>query len=109
MLRGMCGRGAEPAMTNKPGRGNLTVMGEDIILETEELTKEFAGFVAVGGVNLRSGPIRRAATASKIVITREEIDRFGLGEDGQPNLLSSKADFGRRTRSASGHSRWGKV
>src|ERR1700742_646964 len=28
-------------------------MGEDIILETEELTKEFAGFVAVGGVNLR--------------------------------------------------------
>jgi branched-chain amino acid transport system ATP-binding protein len=28
-------------------------MREDIILETEELTKEFAGFVAVGGVNLR--------------------------------------------------------
>jgi branched-chain amino acid transport system ATP-binding protein len=28
-------------------------MGADIILETEELTKEFAGFVAVGGVSLR--------------------------------------------------------
>jgi branched-chain amino acid transport system ATP-binding protein len=28
-------------------------MREDTILETEELTKEFAGFVAVGGVNLR--------------------------------------------------------
>jgi branched-chain amino acid transport system ATP-binding protein len=28
-------------------------MREDIILETEGLTKEFAGFVAVGGVNLR--------------------------------------------------------
>ena len=25
----------------------------DIILETEDLTKEFAGFVAVNGVNLR--------------------------------------------------------
>ena len=30
-------------------------MREDIILETEELTKEFAGFVAVNGVNLRVG------------------------------------------------------
>jgi len=28
-------------------------MGEDIILETEDLTKEFAGFVAVNGVTLR--------------------------------------------------------
>jgi branched-chain amino acid transport system ATP-binding protein len=28
-------------------------MAEEIILETEDLTKEFAGFVAVGGVNLR--------------------------------------------------------
>ena len=28
-------------------------MGSDIILETEDLTKEFAGFVAVNGVNLR--------------------------------------------------------
>ncbi len=28
-------------------------MAEDIILETEELTKEFRGFVAVKGVNLR--------------------------------------------------------
>src|ERR1700694_2884742 len=28
-------------------------MSGDIILETEELTKEFAGFVAVNGVNLR--------------------------------------------------------
>ena len=28
-------------------------MSDDIILETEGLTKEFAGFVAVGGVNLR--------------------------------------------------------
>jgi branched-chain amino acid transport system ATP-binding protein len=28
-------------------------MGEEIVLETEDLTKEFAGFVAVGGVNLR--------------------------------------------------------
>ena len=28
-------------------------MSEDIILETEDLTKEFAGFIAVNGVNLR--------------------------------------------------------
>src|SRR3979490_3372630 len=28
-------------------------MSEEIILETEELTKEFAGFVAVSGVSLR--------------------------------------------------------
>jgi branched-chain amino acid transport system ATP-binding protein len=28
-------------------------MSEEIILETVELTKEFAGFVAVSGVNLR--------------------------------------------------------
>ena len=28
-------------------------MSDDIILETEDLTKEFAGFVAVNGVNLR--------------------------------------------------------
>src|SRR6202158_478517 len=28
-------------------------MGHDAILETEDLTKEFAGFVAVNGVNLR--------------------------------------------------------
>src|SRR6266581_6379130 len=28
-------------------------MANDIILETEDLTKEFAGFVAVGGVSLR--------------------------------------------------------
>jgi branched-chain amino acid transport system ATP-binding protein len=53
MLRGICGRGAVTGDDNKPGRGNLTAMGEDIILETEGLTKEFAGFVAVGGVNLR--------------------------------------------------------
>ena len=30
-------------------------MSEEIFLETEELTKEFAGFVAVSGVNLRVG------------------------------------------------------
>src|SRR3954454_8446834 len=28
-------------------------MGQDILLETEDLTKEFAGFVAVNAVNLR--------------------------------------------------------
>ena len=28
-------------------------MGSDVILETQDLTKEFAGFVAVNGVNLR--------------------------------------------------------
>ena len=28
-------------------------MSGDIILETEDLTKEFAGFVAVNGVSLR--------------------------------------------------------
>src|SRR6476660_9389596 len=32
------------------GRG---VVSDDFILETENLTKEFAGFVAVNGVNLR--------------------------------------------------------
>ena len=31
-------------------------MPEDMILETEDLTKEFAGFVAVNGVNLRVRP-----------------------------------------------------
>jgi branched-chain amino acid transport system ATP-binding protein len=29
------------------------VLSDDVILETEQLTKEFAGFVAVNGVNLR--------------------------------------------------------
>ena len=35
-------------------------MREDVILETEELTKEFAGFVAVSGVDLQ----RRGAARS---------------------------------------------
>ena len=30
-----------------------SVLSDDFILETEQLTKEFAGFVAVNGVNLR--------------------------------------------------------
>jgi branched-chain amino acid transport system ATP-binding protein len=34
-------------------RGVLRLSGDDIILETENLTKEFAGFVAVNGVDLR--------------------------------------------------------
>src|SRR5512136_3467024 len=34
-----------------PPRGEA--VGEDAILETQDLTKEFAGFVAVRGVNLR--------------------------------------------------------
>src|SRR6266568_1316148 len=33
--------------------GGVASMSGDIILETEDLTKEFAGFVAVNGVNLR--------------------------------------------------------
>ena len=41
--------GGRTGDNNKPARGNLTAMSEDIILETEELTKEFAGFVAVAG------------------------------------------------------------
>src|SRR5207342_1951141 len=36
----------------------LLRMSEELILETEDLTKEFAGFVAVNGVNLR---VRRGA------------------------------------------------
>jgi branched-chain amino acid transport system ATP-binding protein len=39
-----------------PGRahgGSLALMSGDTILETEDLTKEFAGFVAVSGVSLR--------------------------------------------------------
>src|SRR4026208_1567633 len=35
-----------------PARGLLR-MSEELILETEDLTKDFAGFVAVNGVNLR--------------------------------------------------------
>jgi branched-chain amino acid transport system ATP-binding protein len=38
-----------------PGLRETDGMSGEIILETEELTKEFAGFVAVGGVNLRVG------------------------------------------------------
>src|SRR2546430_2142244 len=34
-------------------RGELVASMSDIILETEDLTKEFAGFVAVNGVTLR--------------------------------------------------------
>jgi branched-chain amino acid transport system ATP-binding protein len=37
----------------RPTKTRRYVVGDDIILETEGLTKEFAGFVAVGGVNLR--------------------------------------------------------
>src|SRR5712692_786758 len=33
--------------------GGVASMSSEIILETENLTKEFAGFVAVNGVNLR--------------------------------------------------------
>ncbi len=40
---------------NMPGLRETDGMSEEIILETEELTKEFAGFVAVSGVNLRVG------------------------------------------------------
>ena len=36
-----------------PGSGERRVMSDDIILETEDLTKQFAGFVAVNGVSLR--------------------------------------------------------
>src|SRR5664280_2290392 len=35
------------------GSGRKRVMNDDVILETEDLTKEFAGFTAVGGVDLR--------------------------------------------------------
>jgi branched-chain amino acid transport system ATP-binding protein len=37
------------------GNRIVRVVSDDFILETENLTKEFAGFVAVGGVNLRIG------------------------------------------------------
>lgn len=36
-----------------PRLSGTAAVGDDFILETEELTKEFAGFVAVNGVNLR--------------------------------------------------------
>src|SRR2546421_7182061 len=36
-----------------PKRGLVASMSGDIILETKDLTKEFAGFVAVNGVTLR--------------------------------------------------------
>ena len=39
-----------PLSPTNLGRG---VVSDDFILETEDLTKEFAGFVAVNGVNLR--------------------------------------------------------
>ena len=35
-------------------RNDGAMMQADIILETQDLTKEFAGFMAVSGVNLRS-------------------------------------------------------
>jgi branched-chain amino acid transport system ATP-binding protein len=41
---------AEPA---KNGRGRSVVVPADIVLETKDLTKDFAGFVAVRAVNLR--------------------------------------------------------
>src|SRR5205814_3993487 len=40
-------------MRNMPVPGECCVMSAESILETEDLTKEFAGFVAVNGVNLR--------------------------------------------------------
>src|ERR1700689_5242213 len=47
------GTGHSPQGTdNGPGAWGSPCMS-DIILETEDLTKEFAGFVAVNGVNLR--------------------------------------------------------
>jgi ATPase subunit of ABC transporter with duplicated ATPase domains len=46
-------RGALFETNHDPGQGKLAAMSEEIILETVELTKEFAGFVAVSGVNLR--------------------------------------------------------
>ena len=36
-----------------PGSGGTARMSDDIILETEDLTKQFAGFIAVNGVSLR--------------------------------------------------------
>src|SRR6476619_6997223 len=42
--------GRATTVANNLGRG---VVSDDFILETENLTKEFAGFVAVNGVNLR--------------------------------------------------------
>src|SRR6185295_13835929 len=37
----------------EPCWGSLRRMSNEIILETEDLTREFAGLVAVNGVNLR--------------------------------------------------------
>jgi len=34
-------------------QGQASVSGDELILETEDLTKEFAGFIAVNGVSLR--------------------------------------------------------
>jgi branched-chain amino acid transport system ATP-binding protein len=49
-LRGRCG----PGDNECPGEGNVELTSaETIILATEDLTKDFAGFVAVTGVNLR--------------------------------------------------------
>src|SRR6187551_3391112 len=42
--------GRATTIVDNLGRG---VVSDDFILETEDLTKEFAGFVAVNGVNLR--------------------------------------------------------
>ena len=42
------------------------VVREDTILETEDLTKEFAGFIAVRGVNLRVRRGHRFAGVSLI-------------------------------------------
>jgi branched-chain amino acid transport system ATP-binding protein len=42
---------AKPANNSRSGNGYA--MRDDIILETEDLTKEFAGFVAVSGVGLK--------------------------------------------------------
>jgi branched-chain amino acid transport system ATP-binding protein len=44
--RGAC---YEPAVSN----GTHGIVSDDLILQTEDLTKEFAGFLAVNGVNLR--------------------------------------------------------
>src|ERR1700689_4302861 len=47
------GTGHSPQGTDNGARAWGSPCMSDIILETEDLTKEFAGFVAVNGVNLR--------------------------------------------------------
>ena len=84
-------------------------MSGEIILETEDLTKEFAGFVAVNGVNLQVqrgtihaliGPNGAGKTTCFNLLTKF------LNADARPHLLQGAATSPRCSRPMSRGSAW---